>query len=79
MATEITRFGKEPDFFVDCYRRVRMACQELCRCRECRARCSVFANVCETCGTQDPVRLPFAWAVFAVGVCTAVLLIRCVL
>jgi hypothetical protein len=79
MATDITRFGKEPDFFLVCFRRMRTACQQLCRCRECRAQCSVFTTVCETCGTQDPVRLPLTWAVFAVSVCAAVLVIRCAL
>ena len=76
MATDITRYGKEPDFFLVCFRRMRTACQQLCRCRECRAQCSVFTTVCETCGTQDPVRLPLTWAVFAVSVCAAVLVIR---
>lgn len=78
MSTEITRFGKEPDFFVVCYRRVRMAWQGRCGCRECGSKCSFLSNVCETCGTQDPIRLPFAWAIFALGLCAAVLLVRCV-
>lgn len=77
MAADITRFGKEPDFFLACYRRIRAAWQDRCCCRECGTHCSFFTNVCETCGTQDPIRLPLTWAYVAIAICAAVLLIRC--
>lgn len=79
MASDLSKFRNEQDFVLSCYQRVRAAWHERSRCRECGTRCSCFANVCETCGTQDPVRLPFTWALAAIGVCAAVILLRCAL
>ena len=76
MDRDLRALGEDHDFFVVCFRRLRTFLQERCCCRECGAPSSLFANVCETCGTQDPIRLPLAWAIFAAGVCAAVLALR---
>jgi hypothetical protein len=76
MSTSARAHGENTDFFVDCCRRIRSAIREHCRCRECSDRCHVFATVCQTCGTQDPIRLPIAWALWAVGISAAVLALQ---
>ncbi len=64
--------GQSPDFLVTCYQRMRSLAHEQCRCRECGEYCSLTASLCETCGIQDPIRLPIAWGLVAVGICGAV-------
>ncbi|MCU0959818.1 MAG: hypothetical protein MUF48_06905 [Pirellulaceae bacterium] len=76
MSTSARTHGEDTDFLVDCGRRIRAAVREHCRCRECGERCHVFATVCETCGTQDPIRLPITWALWAVGISAAVLALQ---
>ncbi len=55
----------EVDFFVQCYRYLRATADQLCRCRECHSPCGLLSSICETCGTQDPVQLPWRWALLA--------------
>ncbi len=55
------------DFFVACYQRLHTAIREQCRCRGCGTYCSLTANLCDTCGTQDPVRLPISWGLALLG------------
>ena len=75
--TENTHTHDEsPDFIVACFHRVRSAIDGHCRCGECGSSCSMLNSVCETCGKQDPIRLPIAWAVFAIGLFAILLAIR---
>lgn len=76
MTTGARAHEEHPDFLIDCGRRLRAAVREHCRCRECGERCRAFATVCDTCGTQDPIRLPITWMVWAVGVAAAVLALQ---
>ncbi len=55
---------ESPDFLVNCYQSARAIAREQCRCRQCGIHCSPFCSMCEICGTQDPVRLPFVWLSF---------------
>ena len=57
MAQHVHVHSEAPDFFAACYQRIRAAVHEQCRCRECGEHCTFTANLCETCGTQDPVPL----------------------
>ena len=76
MTRHVETFGESPDFLVACYHRVRSLLRDYGSCRQCGSHCSAFANVCNTCGTQDPIRLPITWALFAVTICGVVLAIR---
>ena len=67
MAQHVHAHSQEQDFLAVCYQRIRAAVHERCRCRECGEQCALTANLCETCGTQDPVRLPIAWGLAAIG------------
>ena len=49
------------DFLVVCYRKICAFAREQCHCRQCDGDCNLLSNICEHCGAQDPVRLPFAW------------------
>ena len=53
------------DFLVTCYQNLRTAVHKRCRCRECGVQCAPLNSICEVCGTQDPVRLPFVWLCYA--------------
>ena len=75
MSSNFHALDESPDFFVSCYRRVRSLVQDYGSCRQCGTHCSLLANVCDTCGTQDPIRLPMTWALLAVGTCGAVLVL----
>lgn len=66
---------EDADFFAACYQRICTAVHEQCRCRECGEHCNFMANLCETCGTQDPVRLPITWGLAVIGVGTLILAI----
>ncbi len=66
---------QDVDFFIQCLQLCRSAMDQLCRCRECRSHCSPLSSICETCGTQDPVRLPWKWTVLAGVTCVALLVI----
>jgi hypothetical protein len=69
MTQHIHVHSENPDFFVGCYQRLRTVAHERCRCRECGDYCPLTASVCETCGTQDPVRLPISWGIAFLGIC----------
>jgi hypothetical protein len=75
MSQHVHVHGQTPDFFVTVYQRMRSWVHEHCRCRECGEYCSFVASVCETCGTQDPVRLPISWGVVFFGICATILAI----
>ncbi|MHB8971357.1 MAG: hypothetical protein ACYC3X_18650 [Pirellulaceae bacterium] len=75
MSQNFHAFDESPDFFVSCYHYVRSRLQDYGNCRQCGSHCALLANVCDTCGTQDPIRLPITWALLAVGLCGAVLVI----
>ena len=75
MTQHVHVHSEEPDFLAACYQRIRAAVHEQCRCRECGDYCTLTATLCETCGTQDPVRLPISWAIAAVAVGTMVIAI----
>ncbi len=64
---------QDTDFVVQCIRRFRAVVDQQCRCRGCHTHCSMWSNICETCGTQDPVQLPWKWAVL-VGITGVALL-----
>ncbi len=63
---------KQPkqDFLVACYLKARTVARELCQCRQCGGHCKLLCSICEHCGAQDPVRLPFVWLC-----CTALLVV----
>ncbi len=73
MNQETHTHNQDIDFFVQCARHIRTEVDDMCRCRQCRSRCSPLSSICETCGTQDPIELPWRWA-FVAGLTCFVLL-----
>ncbi|MHB8864206.1 MAG: hypothetical protein ACYC6N_17520 [Pirellulaceae bacterium] len=73
MSSNFHAYRQSPDFLAACCQRVRSLLRNCGSCRQCKTRCGLFASVCDTCGAQDPIRLPIAWALAPVGMCGAVL------
>jgi hypothetical protein len=61
--------GDDTQDFVKCcweglHSRIRSHTQTLLKCRACGSQCTWFCDMCENCGTKDPVMLPlkYLWA-----------------
>ncbi len=63
------------DFLVTCIQKVRSIIQHRCRCRQCGEQCSWTDDICQVCGTQDPIRLPMKWLACGSAILVGLLLI----